>query len=276
MPNTTAKESPKMAYVSIENYQKALGKLSAEGRQNIELYDLIIKNETPNDSGVYKNKHLNIIVDASEVIERSLKKIGLEGEYEEASMGDYEYSSSVRLISTFDYYFHTGVINYCFEDHFLSERVAISRTWDLQDGAMFEEISAKRPFDSNGHVQSYFFWDKKENYGLSCSWTYPNEYTEDKHLADIIRSIECLNGPVINLEGETSATGSLKVDFQEGQIIFERRFFKPATRVYESGFITFAQSIKFLEKNVAQLETRLQEPFSDPDYYADYRDDSCW
>lgn len=85
-----------------------------------------------------------------------------------------------------------------------------------------------------------------------------------------------MNGPVINLEGETSATGSLKVDFQEGQIIFERRFFKPATRVYESGFITFAQSIKFLEKNVAQLETRLQEPFSDPDYYADYRDDSCW
>ena len=254
-----------MAYVPIEIYQKAMAELSAEGRQNIELYDLIITNETPNDSGIYKNKHLNVIVDATEEIQRLLKKIGLESDYEEDSMGEYEDNCRTRLISTFNFCFQTDVINYSFEDRFFSERVAISRAWDLQDGAMFEELSAKRPFDSNGHVQSYFFWDKQESHGLSCLWTYPNEYTEDKHLADIIRLIECLNGPVILLEGETSATGSLNVDYHAGKILFERSFFKPATRVYESGSMTFAESGVLLEKDAAQHELRFREPLSDPD-----------
>lgn len=258
-----------MAYVPIEIYQKALAELSAKGHQNIKLYNLTIKNETPSGSGIYKNKHLNVIVDATKEIERLLKKIGLESDYEEDSMGEYEANCGTRLISTFDYFFPASVVNYSFEENFLSKRVAICRVWDLQDGAMFEELSAKRPFDSNGHVQSYFFWDKQESHGLSCSWTYPNEYTEDKYLADIIRSIECLNDPVITLEGETSATGSLRVDYHEGKIVFERSFFKPATRVYESGSMTFSQSVNLLKKDATQHELRFREPLSDPNCSAD-------
>lgn len=258
-----------MAYVPIEIYQNALAKLAAMDCQNIELFNLTITNEIPSNSGICLDKYLQVIVDATREIERLLKKIGLEGDYEEDSMGEYEHSRGSELISNFDYVFPARVIKYSFEENILSKRIAISRIWDLQDGAMFEELSAKRPFDSNGHVQSYFFWGKKMLHGLSCSWTYPNEYTEDKHLADIIRSIECLNDPVIALEGETSVTGSLRVDYHNGKIIFERSFFKPATKVYEIGSMSFSQSVDLLKKDATHHELRLKHLLSDPDYFSD-------